>query len=118
GLEQARAMFDSMRRFALGQTPALPVIVQANKQDQPGALEPSQIARTLMLEPAQVVSASAQSGIGVRETTVLAIRAAANAVQKHILTHGLSSLSGTALDGERLRDQIEALEHEDPRSPV
>jgi hypothetical protein len=54
----------------------------------------------------------------VRETTVLAIRAAANAVQKHVLAHGLTSLLGTAYDGERLRDQIEAEERANPKSPV
>lgn len=118
GFEEARTMFDSMQRFAVEQAPPLPIIVQANKQDQPGALEPQQIARTLMLDPAQVVPASAQSGAGVRETTVLAIRAAANAVQKHVLAHGLTSLLGTAYDGERLRDQIEAAERDDPKSPV
>lgn len=118
GFDEARTMFDSMQRFALEQTPPLPVIVQANKQDQPGALEPQQIARTLMLDPALVVAASAQSGTGVRETTVLAIRAAANMVQKHILAHGLHSLVGVAYDGERLKDQIEAAEREDPKSPV
>ncbi|HEU5072852.1 MAG TPA: GTPase domain-containing protein, partial [Polyangiaceae bacterium] len=117
GLEEARTMFDSMQRFAAEQSPPLPVIVQANKQDRPGALEPHQIARTLMLDPALVVPANAPSGSGVRETTVLAIRAAANMVQKHILAHGLHSLAGVSCNGEQLRDQIEAEEREDPKSP-
>ena len=118
GVEEARSMFDSMQRFALGAEPPRPIVVQANKQDQPGALDREQIARLLMVDPALVVPASAQAGNGVRETTVLAIRAAANMVQKHILAHGLASLSGSSYDGEQLKRQLEAAERDDPQSPV
>lgn len=118
GVEAARAMFDFMRRFAIEQDPPRPVVVQANKQDQRGALDRAQIARSLMLDPTLVVPASAHTGTGVRETTVLAIRAAASMVQKHILGHGLASLSGRACDGEQLKSQIEAAEQDDPQSPV
>ena len=118
GFEEARQMFDSMQRFARGQVPPLPVIVQANKQDQPGSLDAAQIARALLVDPTLVVPASAETGTGVRETTVLAIRAAANMVQKHVLAHGLASIVGRACDGAELRDQIEAEERANPKSPV
>jgi signal recognition particle receptor subunit beta len=118
GFEEARPMFESMQRFALTQVPPVPIIVQANKQDQPGALDPAQIAGKLMLAPSLVVPASAEAGTGVRETTVLAIRAVADKVQKHVLSHGLFSLRGPSFSGEQIRAQIDAEERDNPQSPI
>jgi signal recognition particle receptor subunit beta len=68
----------------------IPVVVQANKQDQPGAVD----AKTLVAKigggggtpPANVhiVEAIATDGIGVVDTFVSAVRAAARAVQARI----------------------------------
>jgi hypothetical protein len=73
----------------------IPLVVQANKQDEPGALSPAEIAEALELpDGVDVVPARAADGTGVRETVVLAIRAAANQLQDAIRASGLDSLLG------------------------
>ena len=47
----------------------LPVIVQANKQDLPGAANPERAARELGLSPGAVYAATATDGLGVVDTS-------------------------------------------------
>jgi signal recognition particle receptor subunit beta len=72
---------DSMRTFArlrasIKQRLApLPIIVQANKQDMPGALDPARVAKKLKLDAeVPVIPAASVSGQGVRETLARAMR--------------------------------------------
>lgn len=46
----------------------VPVVLQANKQDLPGALTPEEVARRFDFEPAAITAAQANNGEGVRLT--------------------------------------------------
>jgi signal recognition particle receptor subunit beta len=93
----------------------LRLLLQANKQDLEGALAPPELA-TLLNAPRSVpsVSARAATGVGVRETAVLAIRTAADHAQQRILSVGVDSLSATVLSGEGLFAAMRADEREAP----
>jgi hypothetical protein len=73
GLERAA---DALRRLENEVCPNLPVVIQANKQDAPAALDPASVARWFALEwpEALVIGARAVIGEGVRETLAEAIR--------------------------------------------
>ncbi len=119
GLQEAVGMFDWLNNYIEKTERDVPIVVQANKQDLPVALAPEQIRSKLNLAPQiPVVAGQASQGIGVRETAVLAIRAAADRVQNRILRQGLDSLVGVAPDGAELKAQMERLELEKPQSPV
>jgi signal recognition particle receptor subunit beta len=74
---------DSMRAFARlrgtikqRKTP-IPLVVQVNKQDVEGALDPVRMKKRLKLgDDVPVLPASAASGVGVRETLAMATRQA------------------------------------------
>jgi signal recognition particle receptor subunit beta len=95
GLEDGRGMFRTLHEYLqhhFGSAP--PLVIQANKQDLPGALDPHTIRQSLgVAGDVPVVPATADTGAGVRETLVLAIRAAANRVQRVLLQNGLEGLS-------------------------
>ena len=72
---------DSMRAFARlratikQRTAPIPVVVQVNKQDAEGALDPVRMRKKLKLSPTTpVLGAIASQGIGVKETLALATR--------------------------------------------
>ena len=50
-----------------------PVVLQANKQDLPGALGPEDLAARLSFAPDAVIGASAETGDGVRATLLRAL---------------------------------------------
>jgi hypothetical protein len=109
GVEIGRRMAADLPRAEPAAAARVSVVVQANKQDRDGCLEPEALPALLGLAPGTPsLPARAHEGVGVRETLVLAIRAAANHVQRHILEHGLDSLSGTAETPESLLVRLNA----------
>ncbi|MEZ4371529.1 MAG: ADP-ribosylation factor-like protein [Polyangiaceae bacterium] len=96
----------------------IPILIQANKQDLQGAAAPHAVAEALGAPSATAIAANAASGGGVRETVVLAIRAAAERVQRQVLDQGLHALSGQVLGGEALMHEMAAREEQDPQSPL
>ncbi|MEW6128327.1 MAG: GTPase domain-containing protein [Acidobacteriota bacterium] len=85
----------------------IPLVVQANKQDLVDSLPANELLNQLGLEETtSIVSACAQEGIGVRETVVLAIRAAATLTQQTILEHGLESIVGISETKDQLYSQM------------
>lgn len=67
----------------------VPLVIQANKQDLPGALGPSELLDQLGLSGrAAVFGASAQQGGGVLETFVAAVRTIVNDIQERTRTEG------------------------------
>ncbi len=89
----------------------VPVIVQANKQDLPDALMPDQVQATLGLpEDTVIAPAAAGTGAGVRETLVLAIRAAADRVQRGLLAHGIDAIDGVCQEVDELLAAMKAAE--------
>lgn len=96
----------------------VPILIQANKQDLPGAAAPHAVAEALGTPSATAIAANAASGSGVRETVVLAIRAAAERVQRQVLDQGLHTMRGQVLGGEALMREMAAREEQDPQSPL
>ncbi len=96
GVQEGRKRLDRLRSYLQSHSAQhIPIVVQANKQDVIDALSPTQIAQALDLDDrVPIIPARAQEGIGVRETVVLAIRAAANRTQQFILEHGIVALEG------------------------
>lgn len=115
-LDEGRTMFRALRaRLEALDASSTPLVLQANKQDRDGALEPEELARALGVpEGTPVVGARASEGVGVRETAVLAIRAAANRVQRLVIERGINALHGEAETAESLLaalKQLQQVEH-------
>lgn len=72
----------------------VPLVVQANKQDAPGALSPQEIARVLKLpEGVPVLSATASKGIGIRETVLAAVRSVVKVVEQQLAEHDVGAFA-------------------------
>jgi hypothetical protein len=112
GVEQSRSLLALVNQY-LQSSPGeiAPLVVQANKQDLAGAQEPGVVLAALGL-PADVpsVGARAHDGVGVRETVVLAIRAAANRAQGLVLARGIDALAGDPETGEALYEAMRRAE--------
>lgn len=116
GVDDALSMVETVRRYASEQERDVPLVIQANKQDMPGALPAAEVARRLAVPVDRVVPARADSGVGVRETVVLAIRAIADLVQRRVLDEGLEALIGKAENGAQIQRLIEEEERKNPKS--
>ncbi len=94
GVERSRYGARFLRRMMQeGACPDVPVVVQANKQDIPGALSGAQLAAELGLEAgARVVEASAATGDGVRATLVFALQAARDGLRARLREGSVESL--------------------------
>jgi signal recognition particle receptor subunit beta len=104
----ARAYLDELRRLSVGR--ALPIVVQANKQDAPDALESAAIADALETGQLPIVCARASQGGGVRETAVMVIRAVADGIQRILIEQGPDALVGTAEDPRTIYAAMRAAE--------
>lgn len=97
--------------LAAGDCPDVPIIVQANKQDAPDALDGEALARALELDPdVRVVEAVAREGDGVRATLVFALLAARERVRRQIDTLGIESLERGAESAEALYQRMREVE--------
>jgi signal recognition particle receptor subunit beta len=81
---------------------SVPLILQANKQDAPGAMSIAELAEALDAHDLPVVAARASDGNGVREAAVMVIRAVADHVQGFVLANGTDALVGIATTPEAL----------------
>jgi len=110
GVDRVKDGFARTRRFVDARAQRrVPFIVQANKQDQPNALSSAEVARRLGLDhDTPVVSARASESVGVRETAALAIRAAADSIQKVLLTQGLAGISGPSFSPKSLYSAMQS----------
>lgn len=115
GLELVRPAFGRIRQFIDEQVGSdVPIVVQANKQDLPGALGPDQIAAALGAdESIPIIGACANAGIGVKETLVLAIRAAANRAQQLVLDRGVEAMTGEPDDASKVLEELKRLDDGD-----
>jgi signal recognition particle receptor subunit beta len=83
GVDASREHLRALRAALHAPWGRVPLVVQANKQDERDALEPEQVATSLDVgAKLAVVAARALEGVGVRETFVLALRAVAASVQR------------------------------------
>ncbi|MDH5673467.1 MAG: hypothetical protein OEZ06_15035 [Myxococcales bacterium] len=94
GATAAQPLIEHMEQWFEDQHTELPpLLLQANKQDLPAAISADELALKLGLDAdTPRVGAQATQGLGVRETAVLAIRAAAQGVAAQITRHGLENL--------------------------
>lgn len=106
-IEENIEMFASLRRLLEDRNAEVPVLVQLNKQDHPEAISATELRRHLELPTSlRLVTAQANQGVGVRETAVHAIRAAADRVQNLVLRSGIESLDDPPGDAESLADAM------------
>lgn len=103
-IQKARRRLDALKEYLrLPDGEGIPLVIQANKQDAEGSLSYAEVLTALNLDAGTpLIVAQAHEGIGVRETVVLAIRAAANRMQKLLLEQSIDSIIGTAENGEQL----------------
>ncbi|MCM2254539.1 MAG: ADP-ribosylation factor-like protein [Vicinamibacteria bacterium] len=114
GVDIARRMLTSLLEGA-----RCPLVIQANKQDLPGALSPEQLASALGLEPGvRVIPARADRGQGVKETLVLAIRAATDTALDALRQSGLAGFDRDVMTPERLHARMQAAERDEAPSSV
>jgi signal recognition particle receptor subunit beta len=115
-----RTAQDVLRSFReLRGAAGMPLVIQANKQDLPGAATPEELAARFGLDAdVSIVAARADRGVGVRETAVLAIRSAANRVQRDLLLNGVDALAGVGETGEALHTAMLEAEERDDMSPA
>jgi signal recognition particle receptor subunit beta len=87
------------------------LLIQANKQDLPGALPPAELARQLGLDPSiPVLGAQAMDGGGVLQSFVVAMRLAVDRIQALLSTNGLEDLPPDAATATALYDSMRDLE--------
>jgi signal recognition particle receptor subunit beta len=111
GVARARAMYEDLcRHLAERGHASTPIVVQANKQDLPEALDSRQVARALGTEPTvPIVPARAVMGTGVWETALAAVRAAASDVRAVIARDGIESIAQDSGAPERLLESVRAV---------
>lgn len=116
GVREARHRFERLNKYLrLHAFSEVSLVVQANKQDLADALTTTELASELGIEASvPIIPARACDGLGVRETAVVAVRAAANTIQKTILERGIQSLYGRAESEHDLFDSLLALERSAP----
>ncbi|HET9953205.1 MAG TPA: ADP-ribosylation factor-like protein [Polyangiaceae bacterium] len=100
---RARERLQVLREFQhVNADRSIPIVVQANKQDLPCSLSLAQIGELLGTDGSTpVLAARAQHGFGVKETLVLAVRAAADLVSELIRNKGIDCIPtrGESIDG-------------------
>ncbi|HEU4538916.1 MAG TPA: GTPase domain-containing protein [Polyangiaceae bacterium] len=113
GVLRSRYAYCFLRRMMQeGGGAPVPIIVQANKQDMPGALPGPALAAELGLEPGvRVVEASAATGEGVRATLVFALQAARDELRARLDRDGLAALPAKRETAEEVYAHL--LRHED-----
>jgi signal recognition particle receptor subunit beta len=105
--EGARRMIEEWRAAPR----PLPMILQANKQDRERAADPAALRDRFGLPPEiRIVPAVAEDGVGVKETLLFAMRAAADAVQHAITDFGVAALLGETDTSSQLLARLERLE--------
>ena len=93
----------------------IPVVVQVNKQDVEGALDPARMSKKLKLtEGTTVLPASASRGTGVKETLALATRHALQVLGRRELSPLVAELSNP----DALFDHVLTFEDKPHEGPV
>lgn len=88
-LARAREGLDLVERLSATRGSRLPLVVQANKQDQVGAVDGRRVLEALDREGVPVIEAMAKDGVGVVDTFVGAIRSLSKSLQETAEREGL-----------------------------
>jgi signal recognition particle receptor subunit beta len=112
--EENLQAFAFLKRIIKATPPHLPppsLLIQANKQDLPGALPPAELARQLGLEPSiPVLGAQAVDGGGVLQSFVVAMRLAVDRIQALLGANILEDLPQDAATATALYSSMRELE--------
>lgn len=119
-LPEARKTFTQLKAQLRNRYPEqVPVLVQANKQDVPDAFTTDELRRLLRLgDRYPIFATNAESGAGLRETLVAAIRTSVLLVREMIKEHGLEALMGDSGTGDQLFESLLALEEDEGREYI
>ena len=114
-------MADTMRAFARlrgtlkQRKKTIPLVVQVNKQDVEGALDPARMSKKLKLaEGTTVLPATAESGVGVKETLAMATRHALQVLGRRDLEPLLAELA----NADALFDHVLTFEDQPHDGPL
>ncbi len=89
GLERAREGLELVERIAAERGGHVPLVVQANKQDQRDAVDGRRVLAALGREGLPVIEAMAKDGVGVVDTFVSAVRGLSRSMQATAEREGL-----------------------------
>lgn len=107
GVKAARSAWAFLARTLSSTAGArVPVLLQANKQDLPGALAPAEVAARVAGPGRPVFPASAVQREGVRETFLAALAAARSAVREQVVGAGPEALGLPMESTERLHEEM------------
>ncbi len=82
GVAAARSGLELHDQLARERGAPLPLVIQANKQDQPGALDGPELLRALGREGTPLIEGIASDGVGVVDTFVMAVRTVVRDLQR------------------------------------
>jgi signal recognition particle receptor subunit beta len=103
GLDEARAFYSELCEQLDGFPVPVPIILQANKQDLPGALKPAVLARQIsagLRAPDQIKGSVASNNDGVKQTLAVALRLGSEAVRKLWAHEDPKAMAGEVEDHE------------------
>jgi len=108
GLVRSRyAMRFLLAMLSSGHCPGVPLLLQANKQDLPGALRGIDLTSALGLPSStRVVEAIASQGKGVRETFIFALQEAREQVRSSLALGGVAGLEQRSESAEQVYRQM------------
>ncbi len=107
GLGESKRSFRLLTRYLRERGEAVPLVVQANKQDVEGARAPEDVVASLRRgADLPVLGATARDGGGVRETLQAAMKLAIKDVRERVQRHGISAITGTAQTADALFDAL------------
>jgi signal recognition particle receptor subunit beta len=110
-LDYTRQRLQLLQRYLRERKPAVPYLIQANKQDLEGALPPEELVEQLRWrKEIPVLPAVASRGEGVAETFQQAARAAARYAQSVIAMRGIAGIVGRPETADGVLDNLLALE--------
>lgn len=119
GVKDALPLWHTLQQWVTGAGANVAVVVQANKQDLPGALHPDTVRSRLKVHPdIPIVAARAAIGRGIQDTVVLAIRATATRLERLLAVHGIESMPGHYETGPELVRRMEQMERGSSVLPV
>jgi signal recognition particle receptor subunit beta len=103
GLDEARAFYAELCEQLDAFPVPVPIILQANKQDLPGAIKPPALARLIsagLRAPDQIKGSVASNNDGVKQTLAVALRLGSEAVRKLWASEDPTAMAGEIEDHE------------------
>ncbi len=110
-VEESRSFYAELCEQLAGFPTEVPIVMQANKQDLPGAMKPPALAKAIskgLRAPASVYGSVATTDKGVKQTLTVALKLGSDLLRKRLGTNKVQSLAGAVGD---VAGTFAALEH-------